>query len=67
VSLDSPLHPPGYDQDRPAIAYNPGTGHALVAWHDDRYELDRGLWGIWGRLWMPVDRLYLPLVLRVAP
>ncbi len=50
-----------------AVAYNPGTGHALVAWHDDRYEAERGPWGIWGRLWVAVDRVYLPLVLRSAP
>jgi hypothetical protein len=67
VSLDSPLHLPSYDQEMPAVAYNSGTGHALVAWHDDRYEAERGLWGIWGRLWVAVDRVYLPLVLRVAP
>ena len=67
MSLDSPLHPISHDQQSPAVAYNPGTGHALVAWHDDRYELERGPWGIWGRLWVAVDRLYLPVVLRAAP
>ena len=67
VSLDSPLHLPSYDQESPAIAYHPDTGNALVVWQDARYDPDRGPWGIWGRFWVAVDRIYLPLVLRAAP
>jgi hypothetical protein len=67
VSKDSPLHPTSYDQESPAIAYNPGTGNALVVWQDSRYNADRGDWGIWGRIWVPADRIYLPAVLRAAP
>jgi hypothetical protein len=41
--------------------------NALVVWQDNRYAPDRGYWGIWGRIWVPVDRIFLPLVMRGTP
>jgi hypothetical protein len=67
VSQDPPLLPLSGDQDYPAIAYHPSSGHALVVWQDNRYNPDRAYWGIWGRIWMPVERVFLPLVLRASP
>lgn len=46
------------------MAYHPGNGRSLVVWQDGRYAPDRGDWGIWGRFWVPADRIYLPLLLR---
>jgi hypothetical protein len=62
VSLDPPSLPPSPYQELPAIAYQPSTGHALVVWQDGRHFADRGDYGIWGRIWMPVDRVFLPLL-----
>jgi hypothetical protein len=59
--------PPSIDQEQPAIAYNPNTGNALVAWHDSGHYTDRGEWGIWGRIWVPTERAFLPLIQSGAP
>jgi len=67
VSWDPPGHPASGDQEYPAIAYHPGMENALVVWQDNRYAPDRGQWGIWGRVWVPAERIFLPLVVRGAP
>jgi hypothetical protein len=41
--------------------------NALVVWQDNRYNPDRGQWGIWGRIWVPMVRTFLPLVTRGMP
>ena len=57
---------PSAEQASPAMAYNPSAGNALVAWHDHGHysEVDAGYWGIWGRMWAPAWRQYLPVVLK---
>jgi hypothetical protein len=67
VSRDPAGLPPSTDQEYPAIAYNPDAGNALVVWHDSGHYTDRGEWGIWGRIWVPVDRVFLPLVPKGVP
>lgn len=51
------------------MAYNPNADNALVAWHDHGHdsEVEVGYWGIWGRIWAPVERVMLPLILKSWP
>ena len=48
------------------MAYNPNADNVLVAWQDhghyDETEVD--YWGIWGRIWAPAWKVYLPLTLK---
>jgi len=51
------------------MAYNPTGGNVLVGWQDHGHysEGEAGHWGIWGRIWAPVERVLLPLVLKSWP
>ena len=69
VSRDPDWLPPSGDQEGLVMAYNPTAGNALVAWHDHGHysEEEAGHWGIWGRIWAPVGRVWLPLILKSWP
>ena len=62
VSKDPGSLPPSEDQVHPAIAY--GSGHALAVWQDVGHHDPDSDSGIWGRFWVPTERVVLPLVLR---
>ena len=65
MSKDPDGYPPSEDQDYPAIAYNADAGHALVVWQDSgHYNPPDTDEGIWGRFWVPIERVMLPLVMR---
>lgn len=56
--------PPSHQHAYPAIAYSADAGQALVVWQDiGHYDPDTDA-GIWGRFWVPTERVLLPLVLR---
>ena len=66
ISVDPPAYPPSINQTFPAIAYDPSAAHALVVWSDQgHYDPDIDP-GIWGRLWVPLERVWLPLVLQAG-
>jgi len=64
VSKDPDWLPPSADQQEPAIAYNWTADNALVAWQDYGHYSN---WGIWGRIWAPVERVWLPLIFKSWP
>jgi hypothetical protein len=66
VSRDPQGYPPSQDQFAPAIAYSPHAGHALVVWQDTGHHDPDTDDGIWGRLWVPTERVLLPLVIRTC-
>jgi hypothetical protein len=63
VSKDPEEYPPSTDQQNPALAWGGVAGHALAVWHDTgHYDPDTDS-GIWGRFWVPIERVMLPPVL----
>ncbi len=64
VSKDPDWLPPSTNQQEPAIVYNWTADKALVAWQDYGHYSN---WGIWGRIWAPVERVWLPLILKSCP
>ena len=48
----------------PAMAYNTNADHALVVWQDSGHYAPDTDEGTWGRFWVPVERVMLPLVMR---
>jgi hypothetical protein len=69
VSKDPDGLLPSADQQVPTMAYNPNADNTLVAWQDHGHysEVEVGYWGIWGRIWAPVERVMLPLILKSWP
>jgi hypothetical protein len=63
VSRDPGSYPPSQDQYNPAIACSPDAGHALVVWQDAGHYAPDTDTGIWGRFWMPTERVLLPVVM----
>ncbi|MBN1180352.1 MAG: hypothetical protein JXD18_14160 [Anaerolineae bacterium] len=65
VSVNPPGYPPSNSQTEAAIAYGYWAESSLVAWQDSGHLLPAPPYlGIWGRIWGPSERVFLPLVLR---